>query len=601
MHSALLSPGLSAAIWLVMIGVAPGCDRIRLVPGPAQPVVDGGPADVAEIDTGAIGSDGTPGLADIAPPVEATPSNQVDSTDDKVDQLLTKDAAPDGQESDCLSCDLLDTNMLDGPDASGDAVGDAAAATPADCESLPVLCGGQFCSNCQNFQLDTSLHAYQEEVSAILGPSILPNYMNLNYLSLWAPAKLELTGPGHARLYGTWLNNVGGQATGFKAEMVSCIAMCSTCQYTKATLLPSGCVAFDIDIDSGQATFVGLEPTPLGAFKSSSKSYLKDVGCAASLGAIPSGKPVTLVLPDGRKLMAHAGRASVHAMLLDPEANISSIVRDVDGMALPMPVTAGVVEIAPPQGGTPTTVDIEVSVCHATAAQIAASGCVCPAVEFPKSVPSGPSEFWMAAASDMLDVTMTSAFLSATEPANWQGVGLPIGPYDFSWDQTCCKNCDILDPKWTCGGWLETDQALPVVAMARILVQHWSRAGVYLPINEITDPIGKKVPFLVSAKTSGKFAIASWLLGSDLPVAKRDAAWTGLYADNNSQLLDYVVTEWGPQNVTLKATSPKTLACRKLGLGKLWEPAGVANNLCKWTTATFSVHIDVKKPGQPVP
>ena len=533
------------------------------------------------------------GPGDAADLETALDSNEVAGGDGEGWDVDVVDGGGAGEVVDAMEVDSADGGVPL-PDAS----------TAELCAALEPLCGVG-CSSQQDWQANPPILTYKNELSAILGPK---NFgLNPFYRSLWVPAQLEPSQPGHVLLRASWFNNVSAKAT--VSNMPFSQGFCDHCQYTKASLLPSGCVTLDIDVDAGTAKFVSLDVAKPSDFISAKSSFVNEIGCPKVYGAVPTGKPLSVTLADGRKVTAFPGRASVHALQFDPDATISAVVRDIAGATLPAPVTAAVIEVAASLAPTPTAVAVDVSVCHATPAHIQASGCACPKSELPTTVPAGPSMFWMTAVSDALDVTITNAFLDATEPPYWSGVGLLAGPYEGLASQVCCKNCTISDPKRLCGGWGETTQALPVVVYAGTGATRWSGCGADLSISDIPSPIGKATPFTVDldfgpngSSSTGTFVVWTQLTAKSLPPEQRDNAWTSLFVKTGFGPLTYNVTEWGPNTVTLNLTTDKALACRKLASNtQAIGLNGKIDNLCKWTTATFTVHVDVKKPGTPQP
>lgn len=564
-------------------------------------VEDSAIGDLDQIGDAADGSDGA-----IVMDMDAADSGLGDAGDLKTSIDSNDVAHGDGEGWDVQDVDVDGVGDVEAPsdvDSADGGVPLPDASTAELCAALEPLCGSVGCDGAQDWQANPPILTYKNELTDILGPM---NFgLNPFYRSLWVPAHLGPSQPGHVLLRASWFNNVSAKATGISAVVD---IHCDKCQYTKASLLPSGCVTLDIDVDAGTAKFVSLDVAKPSDFIGAKSSFVKEVGCPKAYGAVPTGKPLSVTLADGRKVTAFPGRASVHALLVDPDAAMSALVRDIDGIALPLPVTAGVIEVSTPTAPTPTSVAVDVSVCHATPAHIQASGCACPKFELPTSVPAGPSMFWMAALSDALDVTITNAFLDATEPPSWSGVGTLAGPYDGSANQVCCKNCSISDPKMLCAGWAETTQALPVVVYAQCGQTRWTGCGADLKISDVPSPIGKATPFTVDlvygpngSFGTGTLSVWTHLTAKSLPPEQRDNAWTSLTINAKAGPLTYQVTEWGPNTVTLNLTTGKALACRKLASNtQAVGLNGKIDNLCKWTTATFTVHVDVKKPGTPL-
>jgi hypothetical protein len=134
----------------------------------------------------------------------------------------------------------------------------------------------------------------------------------------------------------------------------------------------------------------------------------------------------------------------------------------------------------------------------------------------------------------------------------------------------------------------------------------WTGCSADFKISDIPNPIGKATPFTVDlvygpngSFGTGTLKVFTQLSAKSLPPEQRDNAWTWLHVDAKFGPLTYTVTEWGPNTVTLNLTSDKAVACRKLAWN-IGPVGGKLDKLCKWTTATFTFHVDVKKPGTPL-
>ncbi|MBI5607651.1 MAG: hypothetical protein HY902_02075 [Deltaproteobacteria bacterium] len=516
------------------------------------------------------------------------------ATNDSVDPA---ESGPVDGGWDGASTDSGEPTGFDGTETDADVEADVAGSGEA-CSAQDPLCGGGFCPEAQDGKLNAAMVKYKSELAAYLGPAAYTAFLNDYQRSLWAPTSLLATGAGHVQLRASWFNNVAANATGTGPAANVC-----ACQFTKASLLPSGCVTLDIDLDGGTSKMVQFDVVKPADFFTAKASFVQEVGCAKVFGEVPTGKALVLGLPDGRTVTAYAGRASVYALLVDPESPISAVVRDLNGAALPVPVTAGVIEVSEPDNASPTVVPVDVSVCMATAAQVAESGCTCPKLAVPANVPPNPSPFWLTAASEGLDVTITSEFLDNAEGPDWSGVGLVSGPYDGSILQTCCHDCEASEPKVLCAGWAQTSKSLPVVVYASSLT--WRRASgwAYFPISDVAGPTSQAAPLQVSTLDGNAgVGVSMALTPKTVPAGLRDSVFTSLEASPKYGPLTYLVTEWGPNVATVSLSSAKALACRKMAQTWMATSPKFSNyTLCTWTSATFGVHVDAKKAGIPVP
>jgi len=547
-----------------------------------------------------------------------------DSTALDVHATETDAAAPDGGASDIAS--LQDPDALaDGtPDSSGpaadadvdsgpdtapedeadadampetaDALPDESDAKPVACEDLPALCGVSACG-LKNTVGAVPYDHYWKTMVATRASRAFYAHLSNDAVSYWLPVTLEQKPGGVVRLYASWFNHVRSSV---QPQYASVYGGCDTCQLLKTSLLPSGCVMVDVDLDSGKVVGRDYVPTTPAQFDYAASNWFQDVACAKLIGKAPSGQPVVLALNDGRKVTAHPGRASVHAMLVDPEADISPLVRDVGAPDEVTPTVAPVLAVQMPGNATPQGIELDVSVCHASPSQLTASGCTCPTTPAPTGPPTSQGETWLEIVAGPFEITITQSYLDALEPAAWTGVGVAKPAYpDFPPDSPCCWKCAQSDPDWACAGWLDTANAVSTLVYLHHLRYRWQ--PLFMQMGAISPPPkdGSVVSLSVNPQAQSQLLLPDHgLAPRALPPKLRDSAWT--YLQQFGKPKSVSIAEWGPLHTQFVVGALPVRICRRLAPHTGPAVFKDSSALCKVVMANVRGRVVVaKKPGAP--
>jgi hypothetical protein len=532
-------------------------------------------------------------LLDVAAHDDADDTQEAEVSDiDAAQPDLSGDGGAD------LELSLSDVAETQDESSTGDAptdlgIADISSPPTPSCAELPRWCGGT--DQCVSWFTakgvlanGAALGNYTQFMLAERLKYAYLQWFDYNALSFWRPAKLTALDAKTVRLWATWINQVMPSAS---IPMYP-KQVCDMCQMVKASLLPSGCVQVDIDIATGTVVAVALTSAKPADFVLSGPDLFQSVGCAATIGAAPSTAPISLTTGSGLVVTAWPGRASVHKLLLDPQAEFAALVRDVGPVDAPLPATAAVVEFST-LAGSVTAVAIDVSICHATAQNVLDAGCPCPqGTDLPVGPPASNTESWFSFASAAWEVTVTTGYLEATEGPVWNGIGSVQS-------MPCRLDGKIDEPKALCAGWLKTTLAKPsILDVDAGGVWGGVSADIYLPDWQLT----KTTPLPVVLTTSADVSVSIQDPKAAVPPQLRDSVWTnmGLHFATGP----VTVTSWQAQATDVEFSGTAVISHKfasQITLSAtLANPDAMKLSLHKVMPGTFKAHVQVKKPGEPL-
>jgi len=546
-------------------------------------------------------------LSDVAPTDVEDTGQPYDLTSDVVGGAGDASAGDDEATSDSVDAlDVVDASVDDGPGLEADTGAEpdvVPLVTPLDCPSLPPMCPLKRTSHVAvpfwplnqpttkfndpgiSWQNASKAHAFYSGSA----PSLF---------SLWRPVSIVATGSHAVRIHASWYNQYWWPDPMPAPKWPTQAGF--GCRFLKPSLMPSGCVVIDIDTKLHAVTTQAHETTTPGMFNAEDLNVLDAIRCSQFPYAPASDLPLSVTLADGTHVIAHPGRASVHLLQTDPLADISPLVRDLPTATTTDVSTAPVVEVVPPTEATSTGVSVDVSVCHATGDQIAASGCECPMAPWPDPAALPESGTWLRLSYGGETRLLTPAFISSVEAKGWDGTGyLKVdGTGKDEWTTTCClQGCPIEWPNWVCAGWKASKWATWALAEVELIATRYLEFEIRAPSADIPDVL----PAILEAPKSDVGHFFNALAGRDVPARLRDGVVDDHYGASESgpagkdSIGTFELKSWGAASATFEVTHAGT-ACRRHFYPVTANVGTTPTSPCQPVPAKLEGHIEAVKP-----
>lgn len=488
---------------------------------------------------------------------------------------------------------LLDSETAVADDASEAEPNDTAAGTaeptlpsiaPLDCPTIPAMC--------------PTWRPMAWEQPIVLGfvPFADHPAMDGTAWSEFRPVQAKQVSPHTVRIWATWRNqrNIAYDVSKIpwsfgKAEP----DYLSGCGNLKPSLLPTGCVIVDVSTSSRVVTKFEFVVKPSYSWPAVVLQPPFDAGPPPPIECPgvtqPAALPIELTATDGVQLRAFEGHANLEVLESDPAADPSAVVRTVAGTWL------SPFELA--EAATTVQVPVDVSVCRATAKDIAQSGCACPTAAWPAVAPTPTGDF-VSVTSDAVNLALTPSFLSQVEPLGWDGQGYTKTDnvsIDAIKSTSCCHGsaCPVEAYDWQCGGTAYTAYGSATIAevyLARTKF-FWLE---YQVTPKWTDPPSAWVGALEPGKGSSFFRLLNGLAPRDVPARQRDGVVNYCRAKLIGSLKSYVSDL---TSLSAKVSSTMVARCCRMHFlawsenfssdsvpGCLDVPLGVAVHLTRWSS-----------------